>query len=80
MDRDRQRLEKTSSATDELDASQALVLEKAADKLVRLGELVGVTPDEMIRLLDSGFTVGELLDYMVSRRPVCSNCRPAGQK
>jgi hypothetical protein len=80
MDRDGQRLGGISSAANELDESQTLVLEKAVDKLVCLGELVGVTPEEMIRLLDSGFTVRELLDYIASRRPPCSKCRSVGEK
>jgi hypothetical protein len=32
-----------------------------------MGEQVGVTPDQMILLLQSGLTVGELLDYLAAR-------------
>jgi hypothetical protein len=44
-------------------AQQAL-LKRAVAKLVLIGELVGVSTDQMILLLESGLTVGELLDYL----------------
>jgi hypothetical protein len=44
--------------------AQQTVLERAVAKIVLLGELVGVSADQMILLLDSGLTVGELLDYL----------------
>lgn len=44
--------------------AQQAVLERAVAKIVLLGELVGVSADQMIQLLDSGLTVGELLDYL----------------
>lgn len=80
MDRDGQHSAEIQPASDELDESQVSVLEKSVDKLVRFGELVGVTPEEMIRLLDSGFTVGELLNYMASRRSLPSKCPSTGGK
>jgi hypothetical protein len=40
------------------------VLDRAIVKLVLLGRRVGVDPDRMIELLDSGLSVGELLIYL----------------
>lgn len=60
------------------DDCQQSVLETAVEKLLRFGEYVGVTPEDMIRLLDSGLTIGELLDYLASRRPLHSKCPPTG--
>ena len=54
-----------------LNLRQKQVLERAVGKLVLIGERVGVTPDEMILLLQSGLTVPELLDYLgACDRPV----------
>ena len=50
-----------------LTCGERKVLERAVGKLVLMGERVGVTPDEMILLLQSGLTVPELLDYLVAR-------------
>lgn len=47
--------------------AQREVLERAVIKLVLIGERVGVTPDQMILLLQSGLTVRELLDYLAAR-------------
>ncbi len=55
-------------ASDEPDERELVILERAVEKLMRLGELVGVSPEEMITLLDSGITVRELLDYLASKR------------
>jgi hypothetical protein len=46
---------------------QQEVLERAVAKTVLIGELVGVSADQMILLLNSGLTVGELLDYLGAR-------------
>jgi hypothetical protein len=43
------------------------VLERAVAKLVLMGELVGVSAEQMILLLNSGLTVGELLEYLEVR-------------
>ena len=66
MDGDQPTKVHTPPAT-ELDQDQILALRKAVDKLVSFGERVGVTPEEMISLLDSGMSVGGLLDYLLSR-------------
>jgi hypothetical protein len=50
-----------------LTCGQTEVLERAVGKLVLIGERVGVTPDQMILLLQSGLTVRELLDYLAAR-------------
>jgi hypothetical protein len=44
--------------------AQQQVLERAVAKIVMLGELVGVSADQMILLLNSGLTVSELLEYL----------------
>jgi hypothetical protein len=54
-------------APHKLTQEQVVVLEIAVEKLLRLGEQVGVTPDEMITLLDSGMAVRELLNYITSK-------------
>ena len=46
------------------DQKEALL--HAVGKIVALGEQTGVTTDEMIQLLESGLTVGELLDYLAN--------------
>ncbi len=39
-------------------------LQAAVAKIVALGAQNGVTPEQMIELLKSGLTVGELLEYL----------------
>lgn len=56
-----------SAISEPLSFTQRQLLEKAVAKLVLMGERVGVSPDQMILLLQSGLTVGELLDYLASR-------------
>lgn len=53
---------------DQLGETEALLLEQLADKLVRFGQLVGLTPEEMVALLDSGIGIHELLAFLVSKR------------
>jgi hypothetical protein len=52
---------------DEVDPERMQVLHTAVDKLIRFGEQVGVNPEEMVLLLDSGMTVRGLLYYLVSQ-------------
>ncbi len=47
---------------------QQEVLKRAVAKMVMLGEQVGVSTDQMILLLDSGLTVRELLEYLLSQK------------
>jgi len=42
-------------------------LQRAVAKIVALGAQVGVSADQMIQLLESGLTVGELLEFLVAR-------------
>ncbi len=46
--------------------AQPEILEQAIAKLVLLGKQVGVSADQMIQLLESGFTVGELVVYLAA--------------
>ncbi len=52
---------------DDVDWEQVVVLRSAVDKLIRFGEQVGVSREEMVMLLDSGMTVRGLLYYLVSQ-------------
>lgn len=47
--------------------AQKEALQRAVAKIVALGEQVGVSADQMIDLLDSGLTVGELLEVLAAR-------------
>ena len=49
---------------------QQQVLQRAVAKLVVYGERVGISADEMIQMLAAGLTVGELLEYVLSRGDV----------
>lgn len=51
-------------STESISLAQKEALERAVAKVVALGAQVGVSADQMILLLQSGFTVGELLDYL----------------
>jgi hypothetical protein len=42
-------------------------LRRGVSKIVRLGQRVGVSPIQMIQLLESGMTVAELLAYLAAR-------------
>jgi hypothetical protein len=52
---------------DEFDPERMEVLQSAVHKLIRFGEQVGVNPEAMVLLLDSGMTVRGLLYYLVSQ-------------
>jgi hypothetical protein len=41
-----------------------ILLEQAVERLVRFGQQVGVSPEEMISLLDSGISVPDLLTFL----------------
>jgi hypothetical protein len=53
--------------TEPLTLAQKEALQRAVAKVVELGAQVGVDTDQMILLLQSGLTVGELLDYLAAR-------------
>jgi hypothetical protein len=57
-----------SGNLNQLDEDEALLLEKIADRLVRFGQLVGMTPEEIVSLLDSGVSIHDLVAVIVSRR------------
>lgn len=52
---------------DHIDERDALLMEEVAEKLVRFGQRMGMTPEEMISLLDSGISIRDLLAFLVSR-------------
>lgn len=43
------------------------LLEQTVEKLVRYGQRVGVTPQEMISLLDSGISIPDLLAFLAAK-------------
>ena len=45
----------------------AILLQQAVEKLVHFGQQVGVPPEEMISLLDSGISIGDLLAFLASK-------------
>jgi len=49
------------------DEKDAILLEQIAEKLVRFGQQVGVTPEEMISLLDSGISIKDLFAFLASK-------------
>ena len=53
--------------TEPLSLAQQESLQRAVAKVVALGAQVGVSADQMIELLQSGLTVGELLEYLAAR-------------
>jgi hypothetical protein len=50
-----------------LTIAQKEALQCAVAKIVAFGAQVGVSAEEMIQMLQSGLTVGELLQYLASR-------------
>jgi len=50
-----------------LTVAQKEALQRAVTKIVVLGAQVGVNADQLILLLESGLTVGELLEYLAAR-------------
>lgn len=44
------------------------LLNSAVEKLVRVGEQVGVKPEDMIALLDSGCGIRDLLIFLSAKR------------
>jgi hypothetical protein len=51
----------------EIDEKDLYLLERAAEELVRFGKQVGVTPEVMISLLDSGISIRDLLAFLSSK-------------
>ena len=59
------------SDRNDFDEGDAPLLERVVEQLVRSGQQVGVTPEEMISLLDSGISIRDLL----RRQPLSGNTR-----
>lgn len=55
------------SQCEAFDEKDAPLLELAAEKFVRFGHRVGVTPEEIIALLDSGISIRDLLAFLASK-------------
>jgi hypothetical protein len=53
--------------SEDLDERETRLLEQAVEKLVLYGRKVGVTPEEMISLLDSGISIRDLLIFLASK-------------
>ena len=56
-----------SSQPTDFDEVDAHLLEQTVEKLVRFGQQVGVTREEMISLLDSGISMRDLLAFLASK-------------
>ena len=46
---------------------QRVLLERSVEKIVRFGQQVGVTPEDIISLLDSGISIRDLLAFLPSK-------------
>jgi hypothetical protein len=55
------------SQSKDFDERDAILLEQVVEKLVRFGQQVGVTPEQMISLLDSGISMHDLLAFLASK-------------
>jgi hypothetical protein len=51
------------SQSKDVDEMDAHLLEQTVEKLVRYRQRVGVTPEDMISLLDSGMSIRDLLSF-----------------
>jgi hypothetical protein len=58
---------KDGSLPKDFEEGEAMMLAKATGKLVCSGRRVGVTPEEMISLLDSGISIRDLLAFLASK-------------
>lgn len=52
---------------EKLDERETRLLQEAVEKLVRYGQRVGVTPEEMISLLDAEISIPDLLIFLASK-------------
>jgi hypothetical protein len=50
-----------------LSEDQVALLQRAVEKLVRFGEQVAISPEQMIAMLDGGLCISELLTVLASR-------------
>jgi hypothetical protein len=47
--------------------TDAILLQQAVEKLALFGQQVGVSPEQMISLLDSGCSIRDLLAFLASK-------------
>lgn len=59
--------ESPTQNSDALAEGERVLLERAAEKVVRFGQQVGVTREDMIQLMDSGISVRDLLAFLASK-------------
>ena len=57
----------SKNLTEPLTVAQKEALQRAVTKIVARGAQAGLNADQMILLLESGLTVGELLEYLAAR-------------
>jgi hypothetical protein len=57
----------SKNLTEPLTVAQKEALQTAVTKIVALGAQAGLNADQMVLLLESGLTVGELLEYLAAR-------------
>ena len=61
----------TDGVSKDIDEQDAILLEHLAEKLVGklvwYGQQVGVTPEEMISLLDSGISIHDLFAFLATK-------------
>ena len=57
----------SKNLTEPLTVAQKEALQRAVTKIVALGAQAGLNPNQMVLLLESGLTVGELLEYLAAR-------------
>ncbi len=59
---------------EDVDDRDAIHLEQVVERLVRFGQQVGVTPEEMISLFDSGISMRDLLQPACTNGSQCLSC------
>jgi hypothetical protein len=59
--------QETCERLEKSEAQEARLLEEAVVKLVLYGRKVGVLPEQMIDLLDSGMSMSDLLAFLASK-------------
>jgi hypothetical protein len=57
----------SKNLTESLTVVQKEALQRAVTKIVALGAQAGLNANQMVLLLESGLTVGELLEYLAAR-------------
>jgi hypothetical protein len=56
------------SQSKDFDEKDVILLKQVAEKLVWYGQQVGVTPEEMISLLDSGISIKGLFAFLTAKQ------------